>query len=176
MNEISKTKILIFLTLLPARFDSGEGLLFAYSREGFVDCSPWEGSYEVIRDVKVCRDFAESNGYKFGTETESGYPGGCYLNDKKIYFNRHNPGTGEINSMPICSKRIPNEETEKLLESKLDKLMEENTSLRQQLQNLSSIVESIDIKQNDILSGQKENREGLGSLLKGWKRKGWKLN
>ena len=54
--------------------------------------------------------------------------------------------------------------------------MEENTSLRQQLQNLSSIVESIDIKQNDILSGQKENREGLGSLLKGWKRKGWKLN
>ena len=75
--------------------------------------------------------------------------------------------------------------------------MEENTNLRQQLQNLSSIVESmeikqndilsgqkenreglesIEIKQNDILSGQKENREGLGSLLKGWKRKGWKLN
>ena len=80
------------------------GLLYAYSREGAVDCSPWEGSYEVIRDVKVCREFAASNGHKFGTETESGYPAGCYLNNKKIYFNRHSPGTGERSSKPICIK------------------------------------------------------------------------
>ena len=135
MNEMLETKILILLTLLSARVDYGEGnlnnstsiqsknkkisriclenlylffllgLLFAYSREGAWDCGPWEGSYEMIRDIKVCRELAESNGLTVTTETESGYPAGCYMNNKKIYFNRHNTGSGERNSKPICTKR-----------------------------------------------------------------------
>ena len=27
------------------------------------------------------------------------------MNNKKIYFNRHSPGTGEQSSKPICTKR-----------------------------------------------------------------------
>ena len=42
--------------------------------------------------------------------------------------------------------------------------MEENTNLRQQLQNLSSIVENVKIKANDIQSWQTENARGLKTL------------
>ena len=64
----------------------------------------WHGVYEQIDDEEVCKEFAETRGKSFKTETESAYPRKCYLNDKVVYFNRHSKGSAESYSKPICRK------------------------------------------------------------------------
>lgn len=81
------------------------GHLFGYANEGDYGClKSWHGVYESIKDEKVCKEFAETRGYKFQMETESGYPRRCYLNDNEVYFNRHSSGSAETYSKPICRK------------------------------------------------------------------------
>ena len=65
------------------------GILFAISGKGDRDClKEWHGSYEEMDDEKQCKELAETYGHSFKTETESGYPRSCYLNNKSVYFNK----------------------------------------------------------------------------------------
>ena len=81
------------------------GNLFAISGKGDRDClKEWHGSYEEMNDEKQCKEFAETYGHSFKTETDSGYPRGCYVNNKNAYFNKHSQGSAESNSKPICRK------------------------------------------------------------------------
>ena len=64
-----------------------------------------EGKSDITEEE--CKTFADNEELGFQSETDPGYPKGCYQFGKggKVYFNRHSVGSRQSNSSPICSDK-----------------------------------------------------------------------
>ena len=86
----------------------GSNATYEKAGRGQLDCSQLNG--EVISDCRECAVAAYKLGFIYtGTKTDSDFPKGCYevthtgsnyIN--KVFCNKHNIGTREEDSSPIC--------------------------------------------------------------------------